>query len=363
MALCEPECSAQDDSPGLTALNPESNSPMIAPPQTLLQTARNYLQAWRQSRSQHSPASADPTAADSPMKPEHRPGGIATVRRRLKGPKRSLATDGAKSGNEYGGLDPADVDYFKRGAAENPEFWWRLVDRPQFAGKHVLDVGCGLGALCVDMAEGGAARVVGLDTEAKLIAFARQHTAREFPELQSVLEFYDEDLAQFNHGKFDIIVSKDSFEHIMDLQGMIRAMAGHLKPGGRIYSGFGPLYNSPFGHHGRVATRLPWRQFPWAHLWEAEEKIVKRLNHLRQRGKPVFAYSDAPLTSIRDLGLSMYSLADYRRFIYGSGMKVVRFEVNRSKSPLSRMLSLMRRVPKLEEYCTHNIYCVLEKPA
>ena len=211
---------------------------MIRPPQTLLQTASTYLQAWPWGRAKRT-APTETTGCTAPD-----------------------------------GLDPADVDYFKRGSAENPEFWWRLVERPRFAGKHVLDVGCGLGALCVDMAAGGAARVVGLDTESKLIAFARQHTSLAFPELQSVLEFYDEDLAQFDQGKFDIIVSKDSFEHIMDLNGMIRAMAGHLKPGGRIYSGFGPLYNSPFGHHGRVATRLPWRQFPWSHLWESEEKFV-----------------------------------------------------------------------------------------
>jgi 2-polyprenyl-3-methyl-5-hydroxy-6-metoxy-1,4-benzoquinol methylase len=259
-------------------------------------------------------------------------------------------------------FDPADVAYFKRGEVENPEFWWRLVDAPSFAGKHVLDVGCGLGALCVDMAAKGAARVVGLDTETKLITFARRYTAATFPELQPVLEFSDEDLAQFDQGKFDIIVSKDSFEHIMDLEGMIREMASHLKPGGRIYAGFGPLYNSPLGHHGLIATWLPWRQFPWAHLWESEDKIVARLNRIRERGGRVFTYKNEPLTSIRDLGLSMYSLADYRRFIYGSGLKVVRFEVNRSTRPFSRALAVLRRLPFMEEYCTNNIYCVLEKP-
>ena len=336
---------------------------MIQKPQALLRTAHTYWQGCRQAWFRHDPMNRDPRGENltqSEGKPgrgsenAHLPGG-----RPPKTPRDSSPSSGA--GNLRGG-DPADVDYFNRGADENPEFWWRLVGRPQFSGKHVLDVGCGLGSLCVDMAAGGAARVVGLDTESKLIAFARQHTAQAFPDLLPVLEFYDEDLARFNQGKFDIIVSKDSFEHIMDLGGMIRAMAFHLKPGGRIYTGFGPLYNSPFGHHGRVATRWPWRQFPWAHLWESEAKIVQRLNRLRARGEPVFAYSEAPFTSIRDLGLSMYSLADYRRFIYGSGLKVVRFEVNRSKNGLSRVLTVLRRLPFLEEYCTHNIYCVLEKP-
>lgn len=260
-------------------------------------------------------------------------------------------------------LDPVDIAYFKRGEVENPEFWWRLGGKPDLTGKHVLDVGCGLGALGTDMAAAGAARVVGLDTETKLIEFARQYTAEVFPRFRGVLEFYDEDLSRFNDGQFDVIVSKDSFEHIMDLEGMIREMKARLRPGGRIYAGFGPLYNSPFGHHGRVATFLPWRQFPWAHLWEKEATIVARLNRLRARGGKIFTYSDAPITSIRELGLSMYSLADYRRFIYGSGLNVVRFGVNRSRSALSKTLSLFRHVPFLEEYCTHNIYCILERPA
>ena len=260
-------------------------------------------------------------------------------------------------------LDPADVEYFKRGEYENPIFWRRMGGRPDFKGKHVLDVGCGLGAMCADIASAGAARVVGLDTETKLVNFAKAYTSGNFPAFKSVLEFYDHDLKHSQDGSFDAIISKDSFEHIMDLEGMIREMAVRLNPGGRIYTGFGPLYNSPFGHHGRVATFLPWRQFPWAHLWEKEEVIVNRLNRLRAEGKKIFTYSDAPITSIRDLGLSMYSLADYRRFIYGSGLKVVRFGVNQSDEPLSKVLSVLRKLPGLEEYCTHNIYCILERPA
>ena len=131
-------------------------------------------------------------------------------------------------------LDPADIAYFKRGEVENPTFWWRMGGKPDFSGKHVLDVGCGLGALCADMAAGGATRVVGLDTETKLIEFARQYTAEVFPKFTGVLEFYDQDLSRFNGGQFDVIVSKDSFEHIMDLEGMIREMKARLKPGGRI---------------------------------------------------------------------------------------------------------------------------------
>ena len=112
-------------------------------------------------------------------------------------------------------------------------------DKPSFTVAQVLDMGCGLGSLCVDMAAGGAARGVGLDTETKLIKFARRNTAETIPQIKGVLVFCHHDLKSFNDGKIDVIVTKDSFEHITDLEVMLREMASRLKPGGRIYVGFG----------------------------------------------------------------------------------------------------------------------------
>lgn len=257
-------------------------------------------------------------------------------------------------------LREEDIAYFQRGQRENPIFWQRLGSLPLFKGARVLDVGCGLGSLCVDMALAGAQKVVGLDTETKLIEFAKEFVRREYPQLAEVTEFKDLDLRDYHESTFDYIVSKDSFEHIMDLSGMLDEMKRCLRPGGRIYAGFGPLYNSPFGHHGRIRTFLPWRQFPWGHLLESEPRIIARMNRLRAAGERFFCYDDGPIRSIRDLGLNMNSLAEYRRILADSGLKVVSFRVNRSTQLLSKVLTLLRRLPFLEELCTHNIYCVLE---
>lgn len=254
-----------------------------------------------------------------------------------------------------------DIAYFKRGERENAIFWQRMGGQPRFHGARVLDVGCGLGSLCVSMALAGARQVVGLDTETKLIEFANGYAKLLEPHLAEVLEFHDLDLRDYHAEPFDIIVSKDSFEHIMDLKGMLEEMKQRLAPGGRIYAGFGPLYNSPFGHHGRIMSFLPWRQFPWGHLLESEAGIVARMNGLRAAGQKFFCYHDGPIHSIRDLGLNMNSFAEYRRIIAESGLKVAGFRLNQSSRISSKVLSLLRRLPGLAEYCTHNIYCTLEK--
>jgi SAM-dependent methyltransferase len=260
-------------------------------------------------------------------------------------------------------LRQADIDYFEHGAAENATFWRRFGAKPVFAGKRVLDVGCGLGRLCVDAALDGAAQTVGVDYEARQIEFAREYVRQKYPQVAERVEFHAGELKHFAGGDFDFILCKDSFEHIMDLPEALAEMARRLKPGGRIYAGFGPLYNSPFGHHGRIITWMPWRNCPWHHLWESEAKICGRLNRHRAAGGNVFCYSDAPIRSIHDVGLNMNSFGDYQRILGGAGLTVASFLVNRSDSPLSKVLSVLRRIPALTDCCTHNIYCVLEKPA
>jgi hypothetical protein len=133
----------------------------------------------------------------------------------------------------------------------------------------------------------------------------------------------------------------------MELDAVVADLAGRLAPGGRLYAGFGPLYNSPFGHHGRAGTRLP-----WGHLFIRESKLISRLE---KRGR-------TNIRSIADLGLNKLSLADYRRILGGCGLKVIQFRVNASRNPVSRVFSLLRRLPGLEEYFSHNVYAVLENP-
>jgi cyclopropane fatty-acyl-phospholipid synthase-like methyltransferase len=257
-------------------------------------------------------------------------------------------------------LSEADIAYYKRGEYENSTYWTRMGGKPSFKGASVLDVGCGLGSLCVDVALSGAEKVVGLDTESRLIDFANENVRQNHPELIGKLVFQDLDLKDYDAMKFDYIISKDSFEHIMDLKGMLIEMKKHLKPRGQIYAGFGPLYNSPLGHHRRIMTFLRWRAFPWGHLFEKESTIMARMNLFRAQGGNVFTYKNGELHSIRDLGLNMLSLAEYRSAFQASGLKMVRFKVNQSKNLLSRIFFWMHVFPPLEEYLTHNIYCIME---
>jgi len=174
----------------------------------------------------------------------------------------------------------------------------------------------------------------------------REHATQLSPP-GATITFTATPLEEYDEGDFDVIVSNQTFEHVMDLGTVLAAMRQRLRPGGRAYVGFGLLYHSPFGHHGWTGTRLP-----WGHVVVSERVLVARVNRRGAR----------PIRSIRDLGLNMLRLSDYRRLIAGSGLRVISFRVNQNTHPLSRVFSLGRFVPPLADYFTHNVYCILEKP-
>lgn len=57
---------------------------------------------------------------------------------------------------------------------------------------------------------------------------------------------------------FDIVLSKDTFEHVQDLDHLLKGVAQRVRQGGLLVCGFSPLYYSPNGDHARYDLPLPW---------------------------------------------------------------------------------------------------------
>jgi len=247
-------------------------------------------------------------------------------------------------------LPEREMEYVLKRHRSIPKFWSRLGGRIPLEGMTVLEVGCGYGCLCIDVGLAGAAKVVGIDISEEVIRVAKAYLTSRFPAVADRVDFVRADVRDYpdDEGPFDYIVSQDAFEHIMDLESVLTEMKRRLKPGGRICAGFGPLYNSPFGGHRRMGMRVP-----WGHLIFPESWIIRRLNRNRTE----------KLRSIYDLGLNKMSLADYRRAIARAGLSVVRFKVNHGDRPLSRLCSCFSKIPGLQEYFSHDVYCILEREA
>lgn len=112
-----------------------------------------------------------------------------------------------------------------RGAGE-----WRTLEPllPDFAGRDVLDLGCGYGWHCAYAAKHGARSVLGLDLSEKMLAVARKdHAAPVIEYRQGAME--DADLAD---GSFDVVLSSLAFHYVADFGALVRKIARWLRPGG-----------------------------------------------------------------------------------------------------------------------------------
>jgi SAM-dependent methyltransferase len=243
-------------------------------------------------------------------------------------------------------LKKEEIAYFNYSRNENKKFWKRVEEVPNFKNKSVLDFGCGHGALSIDIALLGAKFVHGIDLEDKPLEFANKNLIKNYKHLNNIkfqkLNILDSNINQ----KFDYVVSKDTFEHTNHLPEVLQKIYNILNVGGRAYLGFGPLYNFYNGDHGRLNMYLP-----WFHLLFKEKFLINRINKKENLN----------IKTIQDLGLSKYSFAEYKKFFKNSSFKILFFKTNLSDNPISFVFNVLSKIKILQEFCTYNIYCILEK--
>jgi len=102
-------------------------------------------------------------------------------------------------------------------------------------GEHILDVGCGTGALTSQIAESGAS-VYGIDASADMIASAKaSNLALNFEVMDATKLAFKSD--------FDAIFSNATFHWIEDQEALIKGLHKSLKPRGRLIAEFGGKRN------------------------------------------------------------------------------------------------------------------------
>ena len=224
------------------------------------------------------------------------------------------------------------------------EFWRRFGRTVEVRGRRVLDVGCGHGALSIDLAKRGA-EVVGVDTNPERIRWAGRNAAENHPDL--TVTFLSIESTQLpTTERFDLVVSKDTFEHVEDLETVLVDLHARLLPGGRIWAGFSPLYYSPWGDHRRTGLHLPW----------AHAVLPKRVVHRAASRK-----TGRPISDLSDVGLNGLTPAEFRRLVAACGLSIESIEYNRGDKALLRAMNRARRLPLLERYVTVSIYAVLKR--
>jgi len=101
---------------------------------------------------------------------------------------------------------------------------------PDLAGKHLLELACGMGSFAKWCAEAGAERVIGTDISTNMIEHAKVHNAH--PHLDYCVGAV-EDL-EFEEESFDVITSGMALHYVSDYPALLSRIARWLKPGGLL---------------------------------------------------------------------------------------------------------------------------------
>ena len=219
-----------------------------------------------------------------------------------------------------------------------------------FSGKTVLDVGCGVGATCFLVAQNGTKRVVGVDINEECITFA--NSKLKSSQLKNQIAFYL--LKDLPPAKYDLVLSKDSFEHYENPEYFINALKEHLNPDGVLLIGFSPLWKSPYGGH---VQGLFW--LPWVHLLFAEKIVMYELRRILR---------DESLTSYSKVASGLNKMT-YERFFAIMKKSELKFayietnvcsEANRQQRSFA-FFKLLASVPLFREYFTVNLHAIMKK--
>jgi len=220
----------------------------------------------------------------------------------------------------------------------------------------VMEIGCGEGGVLKPFADKGA-HCLGVDMDGLRIDIAKEFLAEEIGRGQMTFllkNVYDVDFLEEHGGAFDLIILKDTIEHIPEQDVFIPYLKKFLKPGGQIFFGF-PPWQMPFGGHQQVALGGWTSKLPWYHL--LPRPLYKGL--LKAGGEPEHKIQE--LMEIRDTGIT---IERFEAILRRSGLRVKckrHYLINpiyRYKFGLKprRQFALISAIPFVRDFLTTCVY-------
>ncbi len=105
----------------------------------------------------------------------------------------------------------------------------KVMGFDQFAGKRLLEVGCGMGTDLLQFARGGA-QVTGIDLTPRSIEISQRHF--EVYGQRGDFAITDGEILPFASESFDVVYSNGVLHHTPDTAGAVREIHRVLRPGG-----------------------------------------------------------------------------------------------------------------------------------
>ena len=256
--------------------------------------------------------------------------------------------------------NPEIFKYFDKFAEKNKalvsQFMGRFPFHKSYFQKNLLDFGSGTGCLCFHLAKDCEA-ITGLDVDEVLYQYSVRKLKTRPQVEKDKIRFINKSIEELESADYDVIFSKDVFEHVENTDYLLEEIYRVLKPGGECLIGFGPLWYSPFGDHG-IAKNAFGFSFPWFHLLLGKNNLVRAYNN-SQLHQGRFAKK-----KIADLSkyLNLKSGEEFRNMIKNSNFEIIWYKENVNENFIINIFSNWFLKTRLAKYFIRNIYCILKKP-
>jgi ubiquinone/menaquinone biosynthesis C-methylase UbiE len=214
-----------------------------------------------------------------------------------------------------------------------------------FRARKVLEIGSGRGPNVLTIAKYRGARFVyGVEIDEGLSLFSAQMLEEHGIQNAEVLHADMSHLPTIEIGSIDVVFSSAAFEHIADLESVLKETYRVLKPGGVLHASFSPIWRAYYGSH--LGHKLP---FPWTHLLFSEPTVRHTLERLRGELQESALYG----------GLNKMRLHDYRRAVAASPFSDTARMYQTSRR---RYMRGIRSLPVIGEYFAGTWHIVAVRP-
>ena len=199
--------------------------------------------------------------------------------------------------------------------------------------------------------------MTGIEIDELLVGYSNKRLRALPVNQRNKICFVNKKIEDIDDNSFDVIFSKDVFEHIEEPKNIMDEMFRVLKPGGECIVGFGPLWYSPFGDHGIIKSALGFT-LPWLHVLIGRPNVIKLYNNSSIKKHKV--YSKKKITNLAQY--LNFKTGDYfRNLINHSEFKVIWYQENVHEHFMINLFRKFGIEGKFSKYFIRNIYCKLEK--
>jgi glycosyltransferase involved in cell wall biosynthesis/SAM-dependent methyltransferase len=176
-----------------------------------------------------------------------------------------------------------------------------------------------------------------------------------------------EDLPHEHHQQYDLIFSIAAFEHIHKLPLALRKMFLALKPSGKLFSLFSPIWSAYNGHHLPKITDKQGNRFdfsnspipPWGHLLFRPQELYEYLCQFMDRETAEIAVYYVYNSN----HINRFFTEDYIEFVKKSPFTIERLEGTfSSQVPPDTQAKLCRLYPGRTQFNNNGLLALLSKP-